>query len=94
VVSGGKDAEVRAWAVPSGRCLGVGVGHVGAVSAVALARKGCPPKFLVSAGTDKLLKVCVCIWCGLCSPQSVCSMRVWFVRVLKICTVLLSERTS
>ena len=58
MVSGGKDAEVHVWAVPSGRCLGVGVGHVGAVSAVALGRKGSPPKFAVSAGSDKLLKVC------------------------------------
>ncbi|GFH15414.1 WD_REPEATS_REGION domain-containing protein, partial [Haematococcus lacustris] len=56
VVSGAKDNEVRVWAVPSGRCLAVGVGHVGAVAAVALSRKQ-PGKLFVSGGADKLLKV-------------------------------------
>lgn len=41
------------------RCLGVGTGHVGAVSAVALSRRVAAGKtpFLVSAGADRLLKV-------------------------------------
>ena len=56
LVSGAKDNEVRVWSVPEGRCLATGVGHVGSVSAVALARKQ-PGKFCVSAGADKLLKV-------------------------------------
>lgn len=30
---------MRVWEAPGGRCLGVGVGHVGAVSAVAFGRK-------------------------------------------------------
>ncbi len=37
-------------------CLGVGEGHIGAVSAVAFSRRGA--KFAVSGGADKLLKVC------------------------------------
>lgn len=53
-VTGDKGAEVHVWAVASGRCLGMGVGHVGAVSAVALGSKGSPPKFIMSAGADKL----------------------------------------
>lgn len=39
LASGSKDQEVRVWDAASGACLAVGVGHVGAVSAVALARK-------------------------------------------------------
>ncbi|MEW5303709.1 MAG: hypothetical protein WDW36_006375 [Sanguina aurantia] len=54
-VSGAKDNEVRVWDGGSGRCLGTGVGHVGAVGAVAFARRA--PRFVVSAGADKLLKV-------------------------------------
>ncbi len=56
LVSGAKDNEVRVWSVPHGACLGVGVGHVGSVSAVALSRKQ-TGRFAVSAGADKLLKV-------------------------------------
>jgi len=56
LVSGAKDNEVRVWSVPEGRCLAIGVGHVGSVGAVAVARKQ-PGKFCVSAGADKLLKV-------------------------------------
>lgn len=54
--SGSKDNTVRVWCpFPDGRCIGVGTGHVGAVSAVAFARKG--GGFLVSGGADKLLKI-------------------------------------
>ncbi|GFR44171.1 hypothetical protein Agub_g5344, partial [Astrephomene gubernaculifera] len=56
LATGGKDHEVRLWEAASGRCLGVGVGHVGAVNAVALARKT-PTRFLISVGADKLIKV-------------------------------------
>lgn len=55
LVSGGKDNEVRAWSTTDGRCLGVGVGHVAAVTSVAIAPKG--RKFVVSVGADKLVKV-------------------------------------
>ncbi|GIL66924.1 hypothetical protein Vafri_20438, partial [Volvox africanus] len=55
LASGSKDREVRLWAATSGRCLGVGVGHVGAVNGIALSRKS--PRFLVSVGSDKLVKV-------------------------------------
>ncbi|GIM03852.1 hypothetical protein Vretimale_8516 [Volvox reticuliferus] len=54
LASGSKDREVRLWEATSGRCLGVGVGHVGAVNAVALSRKS--SRFLVSVGSDKLIK--------------------------------------
>ena len=56
LASGSKDNSVRVWAplVNSG-CIAVGTGHVGAVSAVAFARRG--GGFLVSGGADKLLKV-------------------------------------
>lgn len=55
LASGSKDTTVRLWNAFSGRCLAVGDGHVGAVSAVAFSRKG--EGFLVSGGADKLLKV-------------------------------------
>ncbi|KAL3146439.1 hypothetical protein ABBQ32_003118 [Trebouxia sp. C0010 RCD-2024] len=55
LASGGKDNQVRVWECGMGRCLGVGEGHVAAVSAVAFTRRSA--KHLVSAGADKLLKV-------------------------------------
>jgi U3 small nucleolar RNA-associated protein 13 len=56
LASGSKDREVRVWrAARGGACLAVGAGHVGAVSALAFARRG--SGFLVSGGADKLLKV-------------------------------------
>ncbi len=73
LVSGAKDNEVRAWEVPSGRCLAVGVGHVGSVGAVALSRKQ-PLKFIVSAGADKLLKVRGGSFCFLSSMLSQTSL--------------------
>ncbi len=39
LATGAKDREVRLWDGPTGRCLGVGVGHVGQVNGVALSRK-------------------------------------------------------
>ncbi|GAB4820492.1 hypothetical protein N2152v2_007538 [Parachlorella kessleri] len=55
LASGSKDNCVRVWAVPQGSCIGLGEGHVGAVGAVAFARRG--GSFLVTGGADKLLKV-------------------------------------
>lgn len=39
LVSGAKDNQIRLWDCSSGRCFGVGEGHVGAVSAVAFSRR-------------------------------------------------------
>lgn len=39
LASGGKDNQVRVWECGTGRCLGVGEGHVAAVSAVAFTRR-------------------------------------------------------
>ena len=55
LASAGKDATVRLWSLPAGSCVGVGAGHVSAVSCVAFARRG--GGFVASGGTDKLLKV-------------------------------------
>jgi U3 small nucleolar RNA-associated protein 13 len=66
LASGSKDNTVRVW-LPleesknnnqesgGGKCLAVGTGHVGAVSAVAFARRS--GNFIVTGGSDKLLKV-------------------------------------
>lgn len=55
LASGSKDASMRLWAAPEGRCIGLGGGHVGAVSAVAFSRRS--RDFVVTGGSDKLLKV-------------------------------------
>ncbi|KAH7616951.1 putative Transducin beta-like protein 3 [Nannochloris sp. 'desiccata'] len=65
LASGSKDNTVRVWlplenensTTQSGgeKCLAVGTGHVGAVSAVAFARRS--GNFIVTGGSDKLLKV-------------------------------------
>ena len=39
LASGAKDNQVRLWECDTGRCLGVGEGHVAAVSAVAFTRR-------------------------------------------------------
>lgn len=39
LVSGAKDNQVRLWDCGTGRCLGMGEGHVAAVSAVAFSRR-------------------------------------------------------
>jgi len=56
LVSGSKDCEVRAWCGATGACLGIAAGHVSAVTAVALGRKG-KGQVMVTAGADKLVKV-------------------------------------
>ncbi|KAL0037148.1 hypothetical protein WJX79_002653 [Trebouxia sp. C0005] len=55
VASGSKDNQVRLWHCGTGQCLGIGDGHVAAVSAVAFTRRS--NKLMISAGADKLLKV-------------------------------------
>lgn len=39
LASGAKDHAVRVWDSASGRCIGLGVGHVGAVTSVAFSKK-------------------------------------------------------
>ncbi|PSC70582.1 transducin beta 3 isoform B [Micractinium conductrix] len=55
LASAGKDASLRLWSLPAARCVGVGAGHVSAVSCVAFARRG--GNFVATGGADKLLKV-------------------------------------
>jgi hypothetical protein len=55
LASAGKDASLRLWSLPAGRCVAVGAGHVSAVGCVAFARRG--GGFVATGGTDKLLKV-------------------------------------
>lgn len=50
-----KDATVRLWDGSTGACLGVGKGHIAAVSAVAFSRRDA--RYLVSGGVDKTLQV-------------------------------------
>ncbi|KAL6770716.1 hypothetical protein ACKKBF_B32345 [Auxenochlorella protothecoides x Auxenochlorella symbiontica] len=56
LASGSKDCGVRVWDVSAGTCLALGEGHVGAVAGVAFSRRR-PAAFLVSGGSDRLLKV-------------------------------------
>ena len=56
LASGSKDSTVRIWTIPEGKCIAVGQGHVSAVSSVAFSRKR-SSGFIVTGGTDKLLKV-------------------------------------
>jgi len=65
LASGSKDNTVRVWLpfentstthqAARGKCLAVGTGHVSAVSAIAFARRS--GNFIVTGGSDKLLKV-------------------------------------
>lgn len=55
IVTGSKDNTVRLWDSLSQRCLGVGVGHMGAVGAVAFSQKN--RNFFVSGSSDRTLKV-------------------------------------
>lgn len=59
VASGSKDTTVRVWDVTESSqasCIGMGTGHVSAVTAVAFCRKP-DSNFLISGGADKLLRV-------------------------------------
>ena len=55
LASAGKDQTVRVWDPQTGQCLAVGRGHMGAVSAVGLGRKGC--SFMVSGSSDRTVKL-------------------------------------
>ncbi|CAL5367966.1 unnamed protein product [Camellia sinensis] len=55
IVTGSKDNSVRLWEAESTHCLGVGVGHMGAVGAVAFSKK--QRNFFVSGSSDRTLKV-------------------------------------
>ncbi|XP_052178407.1 protein TORMOZ EMBRYO DEFECTIVE isoform X2 [Diospyros lotus] len=55
IVTGSKDNNVRLWEAESTRCLGVGIGHMGAVGAVAFSKKR--RNFFVSGSSDCTLKV-------------------------------------
>jgi U3 small nucleolar RNA-associated protein 13 len=54
-VSGSKDKCLRLWLLGAQRCLAIGQGHIGDVTAVRCAAKGLP--LLVSGGADKLVRV-------------------------------------
>ncbi|CAA2968049.1 transducin beta 3 [Olea europaea subsp. europaea] len=55
IVTGSKDNSVRVWESRSNRCIGVGIGHMGAVGAVAFSKKH--RNFFVSGSSDRTLKV-------------------------------------
>lgn len=55
IVTGSKDNSVRLWESESRRCIGVGVGHTGAVGAVACSKKW--RNFFVSGSSDRTIKV-------------------------------------
>lgn len=55
IVTGSKDNTVRLWETDGRACIGVGVGHLGAVGAVAFSKKS--RNFFVSGSTDCTLKV-------------------------------------
>ncbi|XP_027180585.1 transducin beta-like protein 3 isoform X1 [Coffea eugenioides] len=55
VVTGSKDNSVRVWDAESKCCIGVGIGHMGAVGAIAFSRKH--QNFFVSGSSDRTLKV-------------------------------------
>ncbi|KAG9158095.1 hypothetical protein Leryth_000251 [Lithospermum erythrorhizon] len=55
LVTGSKDNTVRLWDSQSKICIGVGIGHMGDVSAVSFSKKH--RNFFVSASSDRTLKV-------------------------------------
>ncbi|RYR77503.1 hypothetical protein Ahy_A01g001990 isoform B [Arachis hypogaea] len=55
IVTGSKDNSVRLWEAESKSCIGVGVGHMGAVGAVAFSKR--KRDFFVSGSSDHTLKV-------------------------------------
>jgi U3 small nucleolar RNA-associated protein 13 len=48
LATGAKDQAVRVWDSVTGRCIGLGTGHVGAVTSVAFSRKALPSASLTS----------------------------------------------
>ncbi|RAL38806.1 unnamed protein product [Cuscuta campestris] len=55
VVTGSKDNSVRLWDPLTTHCIGIGVGHMGAVGAIAFSKKHM--NFFVSGSSDRTLKV-------------------------------------
>ncbi|GFQ03363.1 transducin beta-like protein 3 [Phtheirospermum japonicum] len=55
IVTGSKDNSVRLWDPQNQRCIGVGVGHMGGVGAVAFSRKN--KNFFVTGSSDRTVKV-------------------------------------
>ncbi|KAG5584233.1 hypothetical protein H5410_044667 [Solanum commersonii] len=55
IVTGSKDNNVRLWDWENKACVGVGIGHMGAVGAVAFSKK--ERNFFVSGSNDRTLKV-------------------------------------
>ncbi|XP_059297908.1 protein TORMOZ EMBRYO DEFECTIVE-like, partial [Lycium ferocissimum] len=55
IVTGSKDNNVRLWDCENKACVGIGIGHMGAVGAVAFSKKH--RNFFVSGSSDRTLKV-------------------------------------
>ncbi|KAE9601432.1 putative transcription factor WD40-like family [Lupinus albus] len=55
IVTGSKDNNVRLWESESKSCIGIGIGHMGAVGAVAFSKR--KRDFFVSGSSDHTLKV-------------------------------------
>ncbi|XP_060204098.1 protein TORMOZ EMBRYO DEFECTIVE [Lycium barbarum] len=55
IVTGSKDNSVRLWDCQRKACVGVGIGHMGAVGAVVFSKK--QRNFFVSGSSDRTLKV-------------------------------------
>ncbi|XP_057416676.1 protein TORMOZ EMBRYO DEFECTIVE [Lotus japonicus] len=55
IVTGSKDNSVRLWDSESTSCVGVGIGHMGAVGAIAFSKR--KRDFFVSGSSDHTLKV-------------------------------------
>ncbi|XP_027329548.1 transducin beta-like protein 3 [Abrus precatorius] len=55
ILTGSKDNTVRLWESESANCIGVGIGHMGAVGAIAFSKR--KRDFFVSGSSDHTLKV-------------------------------------